>query len=33
MSKEIDLIRSTDRLKRLNLSTLVAAMILMHKIK
>ena len=33
MSKKIDLIRNTDRQKRPNLSTLVAAMITMHKIK
>ena len=32
MPKNIDLIRNTDRQKRPNLSTLVAAMIKMHKI-
>ena len=33
ISKKFDLIRNTDRHKRPNLSTLVAAMIKMHKIK
>ena len=33
MSKQIDLISNTDRQKRPNLSTLVAAMIKMHRIK
>ena len=33
MSKKIDLTRNTDRQKRPNLLTLVAAMIKMHKIK
>ena len=33
MSKQIDLIRNTDRKKRPNISTMVAAMIKMHKIK